>query len=224
MTNKEIRIIWKEFINKYKEEFKSNEDIWKNNLDMLKQYINIHNKLPTSCNQDENIKYLGLWVRNQTKNFEKKQNIMKNEEIQSLWEEFINMKDIKILFLNNEELWNDNKNKVEEYIHTYNKLPSGTDKDKDINSLGNWIYTQKQNYNKKQKIMVNNNIRELWEDFVKQYEKYFMSNEEIWMTRFDELNEYINIHKKLPPSQDKELDTLVQWVRHQRRKIGRAHV
>ena len=65
--------------------------------------------------------------------------------------------------------------------------------------------------------MIDENIRNIWGDFVKQYEKYFMSNEEIWMTRFDELNEYINIHKNLPPSRDKELDTLVQWVRHQRR-------
>lgn len=173
MTNEEIRKKWEELVNKYQEVFKSNEDIWKDNLNMLKQYTNIHNKLPTSCNQDENIKYLGLWVRNQTRNFDKKQNIMKNDEIRTLWEEFINMKDIKVLFLNNEELWNDNKSKVEEYIHIYNKLPSGTDNDKELSSLGNWIYTQRRNYKKKQKIMVNDNIRKEWEEFTAKYPHLF---------------------------------------------------
>jgi len=221
MTNEDIRKLWEEFVNKYQEVFKSNEDIWKDNLNKLKKYINIHNILPTSCNEDENIKQLGLWVRNQSKNYNKKQYIMKNYEIRTLWEEFTSMKDMKVLFLNNEELWNYNKTKVEEYIQEHNKLPHGTDNDKEISSLGTWIYAQKQNYKNKTKIMVNENvnenIRKLWEDFVKQYEKYFMSNEEIWMTRFDELNEYINIHNKLPPSRDKDFDSLVQWTRHQKR-------
>jgi len=221
MNNDEIRKLWEEIVNKYQEVFKSNEDIWKDKLNKLKKYINIHNILPTSCNEDENIKQLGLWVRNQSKNYNKKQYIMKNYEIRTLWEEFTSMKDMKVLFLNNEELWNYNKTKVEEYIQEHNKLPHRTDNDKEISSLGTWIYAQKQNYKNKTKIMVNENvnenIRKLWEDFVKQYEKYFMSNEEIWMTRFDELNEYINIHNKLPPSRDKDFDTLVQWTRHQKR-------
>jgi hypothetical protein len=215
MINEEIRKLWEEIVNKYQEVFKTTEEIWKDNLNNLKEYINIHNKLPTSCNQDETIKSLGLWTRNQTKNYDKKQYIMKNYEIQTLWEDF--MKENNKLFLNNEELWIENKHKIEEYIRHHNKLPAQSDKIQDIAVLGNWIQSQKQNYIKKSKIMVNENIQKLWEDFVKQYEKYFMSNEEIWMTRFDELNEYINIHKKLPTSRDTELDTLVQWTRHQKR-------
>jgi hypothetical protein len=131
------------------------------------------------------------------------------------------MKDMNVLFLNNEELWNYNKTKVEEYIQEHNKLPYGTDNDKEISSLGTWIYAQKQNYKNKTKIMVNENvnenIRKLWEDFVKQYEELFVSNEEIWMMRYNELNEYINIHNKLPPSRDKDFDSIVQWTRHQKR-------
>ena len=215
MNNDEIRKIWEEFVNKYQEVFKTTEEIWKDNLNNLKEYINIHNKLPTSCNQDETIKSLGLWTRNQAKNYDNKQYIMKNEINRILWEEF--MKENNKLFLNNEESWIENKNKVEEYIRLHNKLPAGTDKIQDIAVLATWVYAQKQNYKNRSHIMIDETIRTIWGDFVKQYEKYFMSNEEIWMTRFDELNEYINIHKKLPPSQDKELDTLVQWVRHQRR-------
>ena len=217
MTNENIRKIWEEFVNKYQEVFKTTKDIWKDNFNRLIEYINIHNILPTSSNEDENIKHLRLWVRNQTKCYDKKQFIMKNEEIRTLWENFINMKGIKLLFLNNEELWNYNKTKVEEYIQEHNKLPAQTDKIQDIAVLGNWIQSQKQNYKNKTKIMINENIRKLWKDFVKQYEIYFISNEEIWMLRYNELNEYINIHNKIPPSRDKDFDSLAQWTRHQKR-------
>jgi superfamily II DNA or RNA helicase len=217
MNNYEIRKLWEEIVNKYQEVFKSNEDIWKDKLNKLKEYINIHNILPTSCNEDETIKSLGLWVRNQKINFDKKQNIMKNDEIRTLWEEFTSMKDMNVLFRNNEESWIENKNKVEEYIRLHNKLPTLTDKIQDIAVLATWVYAQKQNYKNRNHIMIDETIRTIWGDFVKQYEKYFMSNEEIWMIRFDELNEYIKKYNKIPPSRDKELDTLVQWVRHQRR-------
>ena len=215
MNNGEIRKLWEEIVNKYQEVFKTTEEIWKDNLNNLKEYINIHNKLPASCSKDKNIKYLGLWVRNQEKNYDKMQYIMKNEINRMLWEEF--MKDNIELFRTNNEKWISNLELVKDYIVQNKKTPTQTDKDKCISSLGTWIQSQKQNYIKKSKIMIDENIRNIWGDFVKQYEKYFMSNEEIWMTRFDELNEYINIHKNLPPSRDKELDTLVQWVRHQRR-------
>ena len=215
MNNDEIRKLWEEIVNKYQEVFKTTEELWKDNLNNLKEYINIHNKLPASCSKDKNIKYLGLWVRNQEKNYDKMQYIMKNEINRMLWEEF--MKDNIELFRTNNEKWISNLELVKDYIVQNKKTPTQTDKDKCISSLGTWIQSQKQNYIKKSKIMIDENIRNIWGDFVKQYEKYFMSNEEIWMTRFDELNEYINIHKNLPPSRDKELDTLVQWVRHQRR-------
>ena len=89
MNNDEIRKLWEEIVNKYQEVFKTTEELWKNNLNNLKEYINIHNKLPTSCNQDETIQSLGLWTRNQAKHYDNKQYIMKNEVIQTLWEEFM---------------------------------------------------------------------------------------------------------------------------------------
>ena len=206
MTNEEIRKKWEELVNKYQEVFKTTEEIWKDNLNNLKEYINIHNKLPTSCNQDETIKSLGLWTRNQAKNYDNKQYIMKNEINRILWEEF--MKENNKLFLNNEELWIENKNKVEEYIQYYSKLPAQTDKIQDIAVLGNWIQSQKTNYIKKSKIMIDETIRTIWEDFVKQYEKYFMSAEEVWFEKKEKVEEYIQTYNKLPSTRDK----LGRWV------------
>jgi superfamily II DNA or RNA helicase len=222
MTNEDIRNLWEEFVNKYQEVFKSNEDIWKDNFNKLKEYINIHNILPTSCNKDETIKCLGLWVRNQAKNYEKKQYNMKNYEISTIWEEFMSLKDIKILFLNNEELWNYNKACVEEYIQKNNKLPTQTDKDKDISSLGNWIQSQKQNYKNKTKIMVNENIIALWEEFVNKYQEIFMSKEEKWYDKKSKIEKYIQKYNKLPSRTDKDRDIslLGSWIYWQKQNYA----
>ena len=47
-------------------------------------------------------------------------------------------------------------------------------------------------------------IRGLWDSFVKDYQQYIMSNEELWANNLDELKVFIDLNK--------------------RRQIGRAHV
>ena len=90
MKIEEIYNIWTEFINKYKEYFESNENIWKNNLEKVKQYIDENNKKPSIIDKNKEIKRLGYWIDTQQKNYKKKENIMKIEEIYNIWAEFIN--------------------------------------------------------------------------------------------------------------------------------------
>jgi hypothetical protein len=97
--------------------------------------------------------------------------IMKNEEIRNEWETFIEK--YHHLFLSNEEIWFENKNKVEEYIEQLNKLPSQHSKDTNIKSLGQWISTQKNNYKKIEQIMNNEEIRKEWEAFIEKYHRLF---------------------------------------------------
>jgi superfamily II DNA or RNA helicase len=89
MKNEEIRNQWEEFIEKYKELFKSNEEKWIDNLKELEEYINKYNKLPPQRYKDKNIKILGTWLSTQKNNYKNNTNIMKNEEIRKEWEEFI---------------------------------------------------------------------------------------------------------------------------------------
>jgi hypothetical protein len=75
--------------------------------------------------------------------------------------------------MSNEDIWNNSKNQVEDYIQIHNKLPSSKDKDKNIKQLGSWIGTQKANYNKQQQIMKDPQIREQWEKFTGKYTTLF---------------------------------------------------
>lgn len=54
-----------------------------------KTYINIHKNRPSSRDKEVNIKYMGNWLINQSKNYKKTNEIMKDELIRQKWEEFI---------------------------------------------------------------------------------------------------------------------------------------
>ena len=99
---------------------------------------------------------------------------MKQENIRNKWEDFINTH--SRLFMSNYEIWNNTLEKVKLYIETNDKLPSHHNKNKDIKQLGNWISHQKKNYNKKEQIMKEENIRNIWEDFMNTYPHLFNSN------------------------------------------------
>lgn len=78
----------------------------------------------------------------------------------------------KQVLLSHYEKWYETKNKIEEYIQKYNKLPSGT-KDKDISLLASWVYTQKKNYKSKKQIMEKEDIRKEWCDLKSKYPHLF---------------------------------------------------
>ena len=110
MKNNEIRIKWKEFIQNHEDLFLSNEELWEINLEKVETYIQENNKLPTDRNKDPEIRALGVWLANQKRNYNKKSNVMKNNEIRIKWEEFIqNHED---LFLSNKERWENNLEKA----------------------------------------------------------------------------------------------------------------
>jgi len=68
----------------------SNEDIWLNNLKELENYINKNNKRLSTKDENKDIKSLGCWISTQSKNYNKKENIMNNEKIYNKWSNFIN--------------------------------------------------------------------------------------------------------------------------------------
>ena len=172
MKDEEIYNLWDKFINiDYKEYFLDNKVLWNLTLDKLKKYINNNNKKPSECDKDEHIKKLGNWLSSQQQNYIKKKNIMKDEEIYRLWDEFINNDIYKKFFLDKKTSWNLIFNEVKEYINNNNKIPSQRDKDEHIKKLGNWVTCQQQNYIKKKNIMEDEEIYKLWSEFIHIYKK-----------------------------------------------------
>ena len=176
VSNESIRRLWEDFINddKYKNYFLTNEEEWKLNLEWIKKYIDENKKRPSTENKkDKYIKIHGEWISTQQKNYRKKQYNMIASNIRKLWEDFINDDKYKEYFLSNEEVWKSKLEWVKKYINENKKRPSSIDKNEDVKTHGNWIYIQINNYKKKQRIMSNESIRRLWEDFINEYKNYF---------------------------------------------------
>ena len=210
MKDENIYNTWYEFVNnsKYKEYFLNYEEVWYDNLNKVKNYIDKYNKRPSNTDKDTNIKYLGRWISNQITNYNKKSQIMKDENIYNSWYEFINDSIYQEYFLNYEEIWYNNLEKVKNYINEYNKRPSVENKDINIKQLGSWISTQITNYKKKSRIMKDKNIYNSWYEFINDsiYQEYFLSNEEVWYNNLEKVKLYINENNKRPSHHDKNIN------------------
>ena len=200
----------KEIIENVKIKCMSFEEIWKHKLDKVKEYIDENGKRPSGSDKNNNIKTIGRWIETQNTNYPNK-NLMKNYYIREKWEEFL--KEYSEYFLSNEDKWINNLIQVKEYIIEFNKRPSSTDRNKEVKKIGEWILTQKINYPDKC-IMKNDNVKKLWEEFVKEYSEYFLSNEEIWINNLTQVKEYIIEYNKRPSSFDKNnnIKFLGNWL------------
>jgi antitoxin component HigA of HigAB toxin-antitoxin module len=221
MSNEEIYDQWTEFINdlQYKAYFESNEDLWIKQLEQVKKYIDENKARPSTKNKDAQIKQLGIWISTQQKNYKKKTEIMKNEEIYDQWTDFINDIQYKAYFESNEESWVKQLEQVKKYIDENNKRPSESDKNKDIKQLGKWISHQQKNYKKKEQIMKNEEIYNFWTNFINdiQYKAYFESNEESWVKQLEEVKKYIDENKARPSTinKNKQIKILGAWINNQ---------
>ncbi len=92
MKDKKIKNKWEEFINdvKYKIYFQSQYDNFIMKLKNIKNYIDINDKIPSKRNTDKDIKFMGSWLGTQKINYKSKKQIMKEENIRKVWEEFLN--------------------------------------------------------------------------------------------------------------------------------------
>ena len=224
----EIRKLYENFIEKHKELFQSNEENWRQKLEKVEVYIRVNGNKPLTTSKDPEIKTLGQFLGHCKTNYEKQKNIMKDPEIKKLYENFIEKH--KELFQSNEENWKQKLEKVEDYIRINGKRPPNTSEDPEIKTLGQFLGTCKQNYEKQKEIMKNPEIRELYENFILKYPKLFTIPESLtkkdslnevitfsenWLIHFPKLEEYIEEHKKLPTKE--EYKFLASFVKYSRR-------
>ena len=215
MKYENIRKRFEDFIAKYRRYFKSGEELWKDNLNIVEEYIKKNKILPSQHNKDENIKSLGGWINTQKKNYKNNTYIMKNNIIKKEWKEFI--EENKELFYTDEEKWIINLKSIEEYIKENNILPSRSNKDNKIKNLNKWISTQKRNYKNNKEIMKDIIIRKEFEEFIEKYKELFYTDEEKWMNNLKLIEEYINENNILPSKNDNKLKNICQWLTRQKR-------
>ena len=63
---------------------------------------------------------------------------MKDDNIRKQWEQF--KEEYKEYIIENDQAWEYKLEQVKKYMDENNKKPSTTDKDKEIKTLGTWIY------------------------------------------------------------------------------------
>lgn len=145
------------------------------NVDRCKKYIDNNNQKPLKSNDDERIVKMSNWLSIQQNNYKKNKDIMKNQKIRNLWENFVNNEKYKAYFLDYEDIWYDMFNNAINYINDNNKKPSRIDVNIEIQKLSNWISTQQRNYKKNQYSMKDPKIKKLWKEFINnpKYSKYF---------------------------------------------------
>jgi hypothetical protein len=220
MKNNIIYNKWTEFINdnKYKLYFNDYSDIWFNDFNRLKLYIDKFNIRPSQGNSNDDIKKLGIWCNIQMVRYKKQK--MHNDIIYNKWYDFINDDKYKKLFKDNYSIWYDKLEKVKQYIDLYNKKPTETTNSN--KTLALWITTQMTNYKIRKNIMAYDEIYNKWLEFInnEKYKIYFEDNNVIWYNKLLELKDYILNNNKTPSSKDKNTDTkkLGIWYIRQNKK------
>ena len=66
----------------------SSVEKWEEKLDIVEEYVQIHDKLPNKSDKDTEISSLGAWIARQKNNYKNASCIMNDEHIQLKWEEF----------------------------------------------------------------------------------------------------------------------------------------
>ena len=90
-----------------------------------------------------------------------------NEIYYNIWNNFISNENYIDYFLSNKDNWIEKLNNIKKYIDINKKLPSITDKTSDeIKTLGLFIATQIQTSKKRERIMKNDDIYNMWLDFL----------------------------------------------------------
>jgi len=89
-NNTEIRLLWEQFIEKYKIYFMTQEERWIEKLDHCKKFIKEHKKRPNTKSHNKEERTMAYWIVNQIANYREKCEILgETESLQQLWIPFI---------------------------------------------------------------------------------------------------------------------------------------
>jgi hypothetical protein len=151
LMDQDIKTLWEDFKNEYKEYFITNQEKWNYNLSKLKQYIDINNKRPSRYDNDDNIKKLGEFLQTQQKDMKKKNKSAKNDSNKYLWDSFIHDEKYKKFFMNNHDIFKSMLEKTKKYIDDNNKRPLKSSLIVEEKKMANWLEDRLGSHGKRKK-------------------------------------------------------------------------
>jgi superfamily II DNA or RNA helicase len=208
---------WSDFLEEYKVYIKDNYEKWNDNFDKLKLFIDENNRTPITDKEE-----LGRWLSVQQRDYKNETQGMKDPDRRKLWSEFIKKYNIKNKDEVLDEEWNNNFEKLKEFINNTNnkRTPSPTSINVKEKELSSWLSNQQNKYKNKTQGMKDEVRFQKWSDFLEEYKEYFKTNDEIWNNNFEKLKEFINnTNNKRTPSQIAKDETekyLGRWLVNQK--------
>ena len=215
MRHQKYYDIWKNFMEEYPKYFMNHEEKWLQKLNNLKKFMKDNNISPSRYSKNEYEKDLGSWLATQKENSKKNIKMFSRENIVKIWSDF--QIEYKNHLLNNNENWYFRVSQLKDYIDKNNCRPSCHSSDKEIKSLGTFILTQNKNYKDRTQIMSDEDVYNVWTEFMDEYNHIFKSEDDIWYDNLNELETYIILYKRRPKkiSLDVSEKKLGNWIGHQ---------
>ena len=218
ITNNERCDLWKQFITDYYEYFKSNEEVWNETLEKLKDFVNTNKTLPNTNSKNIYERHLGNWIQTQQTQYINNTFCVTQSERHMKWCQFL--EDYKDYFKTDEEKWNERLQELKLFINKNKKKPTQSSKNTYEKKLGNWIESQNTTYKNNSKGMSSSERCNIWSQFLEEYKQYFETDEEKWIKTLQELKQFIIKHKISPrQSGDDRTETeqiLGRWLSHQK--------
>ena len=212
MKDKAKYDLWSKFLVEYKDFVKTVEEIWYENFEELKDFIDTNKRRPRLGGGEHQ---MAVWLYQHNNHYNKKDTGMANEKRYKLWTTFL--EEYEEYLKDEEDIWYENFEKTKHFIDTHKRRPSQSSKNKTEKQLNNWISTQITNYKKSCQRMTNKKIYNLWTQFLKDYNEYIKTDDEIWYETLEKLKIFINTNKKRPSqsSKNKIEKHLSTWISHQ---------
>jgi hypothetical protein len=213
LNNHQMKL-FTQFLNKYKDLFKSKEETWFEKFASVNEFIKENKRKPLVNKINSNETHLSMWLHHQLQNLKKNEESMKiGDKRRNVFLKFI--EDNQQLFLNDDEKWDIMLEKCKLFIVSNNKRPSCTSDIEEERSLGIWIVTQIQNLKKNKNSTVIENKKELFLNFMQENEDIFKTKEDIWFDSFKQYQEWFQKTKKKLShySKNDEEKKLALWFR-----------
>ena len=201
-------------------EVSGREEKWWSTHRVVCAYMDEHQKRPSKCDKNPDVKKLASWVSTQRMNYDKNAYIMgSNPSIRAEWTATLE-KYGAYLIPDADEQWRATHRLVCDYMDEQLKPPSQHDKNHAIKKLGTWISNQKINYEKNVHIMGSNpDIRAEWGATMEKYGAYLITDfDEQWRFTHRLVCAYMDEHQKPPSKGDKNPDVkkLGSWISKQK--------
>ena len=214
MKTKKFYDDWYNFMNNYKEYFKSNKEIWYDMFNKINFYFD-KNDFNFAGSDDDQKHRMKRWIETQQTTYKTKKCAMKTEKFYNEWTKFINKH--KEYFKSNEEIWYTMFNKIKYYFDKNDFDFTENNNEDEKYKMKRWVQTQQTTYRSREGAMKTDKLYNEWSEFTAKYD-HFDSDEEHWNKILNKLKKYIDENGCRPPdsSTDEEIRFMGKWIITQR--------